>query len=142
MRKITEIIIHCADTPDGKEFHAADIDRWHKERGWSGIGYHFVICVDGSVEAGRGLDYIGAHAQGYNAASIGVCLIGKSKFTQAQWSSLALLVGNLQRDYSGCRVFGHYEVDQHGKTCPNFDVPAWVRNGFVPAEKNILKEVV
>lgn len=52
MRKITSIIIHCADTPNGKEFHAADIDRWHKERGWQGIGYHWVITIDGTVEAG------------------------------------------------------------------------------------------
>lgn len=138
MRDIELIVIHCADTPDGKEFHAADIDRWHKERGWSGIGYHFVICVDGSVEAGRGLDYIGAHAQGYNAASIGVCLIGKSKFTQAQWSSLAALVDKLLVQYPHTKIVGHYELDTHGKTCPNFDVKAWAE-ARVPNQENVLE---
>lgn len=138
MRKITEIIIHCADTPDGKEFHAADIDQWHKQRGWSGIGYHFVICTDGSVENGRGLEFIGAHAQGYNASSIGICMIGRDKFTRAQWTSLAALVDKLLARYPNTRVFGHYQLDQHGKTCPNFDVPAWAETR-VPNQENVLE---
>ena len=49
MRKIDEIIIHCAATPEGKHFTVADIDAWHKKRGFKCIGYHFVIYLDGSV---------------------------------------------------------------------------------------------
>lgn len=139
MRKITEIIIHCADTPNGKEFHNTDIDRWHKERGWTGIGYHWVICIDGTVEAGRKPDVVGAHAEGHNSKSLGICLIGKDKFTKAQWDSLAYLVKGLTREFPTAVAKGHYQVDKHGKTCPNFDVPKWWNNGCAPEAKNILE---
>ncbi|MDD7726846.1 MAG: N-acetylmuramoyl-L-alanine amidase, partial [Bacteroidales bacterium] len=76
MRKINEIIIHCSDTPAGEDFSAADIDRWHKERGWSCIGYHYVVRLDGTIEKGRDLSRAGAHCAGHNANSIGVCYIG------------------------------------------------------------------
>lgn len=138
MRRITEIIIHCADTPNGRKFHAADITRWHQERGWRTIGYHFVVCVDGSVENGRGLEEIGAHAVGHNAHSVGICLIGRDRFTQAQWVSLSSLVSGLVAQFSNAKVLGHYHVDQHGKTCPNFDVSAWFSAG-APDERNVLE---
>jgi len=138
MRKITEIIIHCADTPNGKEFHNTDIDKWHKERGWSSIGYHWVITIDGTVEAGRHPEVPGAHATGHNKNSLGICLIGRNKFTQAQWDSLAVLVRELSREWSAA-IKGHYQMGNTGKTCPNFDVPKWVEAGFVPEAKNILE---
>lgn len=137
MRPITEIIIHCADTPNGKEFHNTDIDAWHKKRGWTGIGYHYVICIDGNVEPGRRLEVAGAHAQGHNAKSIGICLIGKDRFTLAQWESLQELVFDLTGKCPDARVIGHCEVDKHGKTCPNFSVRSWWADGCVPDEKHI-----
>ena len=141
MRKITEIIIHCADTPNGKEFHAKDIDAWHRERGWQMIGYHWVICIDGTVEGGRSPEMVGSHAEGHNARSLGICLIGKDKFTPAQWSSLKALVDGLISEFN-CPVIGHYEVAKNGKTCPNFDVRSWVADGYIPDDKNILKEMI
>lgn len=138
MRQITEIILHCADTPNGKEFHAADIDRWHKERGWQGIGYHWVIAVDGVVEAGRKPEVVGSHAAGHNSKSLGICLIGKDRFTQAQWDSLAYLVKGLYREFPGAAIKGHYEVADNGKTCPNFDVRSWWADGCTPDERNLL----
>lgn len=53
MRKITEIIIHCSATKEGMDFTVEDIDRWHRQRGFDSIGYHFVIYRDGSLHAGR-----------------------------------------------------------------------------------------
>ncbi len=138
MRAINEIIIHCADTPNGKEFHAKDIDRWHKERGWQMIGYHWVICMDGTVEAGRPPEMIGSHAEGHNAHSLGICLIGKDKFTPAQWNSLKILVQGLVNEF-GCQVIGHYQVAKNGKTCPNFDVPKWWESGCIPESPHILE---
>ena len=63
MRKITEIIIHCSATTEGKDFSVEDIDRWHRQRGFNGIGYHFVIYRDGSIHAGRSKRQIGAHVE-------------------------------------------------------------------------------
>ena len=76
MRIITEIIIHCSATPEGKPFTVADIDRWHRQRGFRCIGYHFVIYLNGSVHAGRPITESGAHCQGHNAHSIGICYVG------------------------------------------------------------------
>lgn len=102
MRAIDLIVIHCAATPNGRRFTAADIDAWHYARGFrrqlafrqrqemnlAAIGYHYVLYVNGAVAAGRHLDEIGAHAKGHNTRSIGVCLIGTDRFTLDQWTSL------------------------------------------------------
>lgn len=76
MRKIKEIIIHCSATREGRDYTVADIDRWHRERGFFCIGYHFVIYRDGSIHVGRSVEEVGAHCKGHNTVSIGVCYIG------------------------------------------------------------------
>ena len=129
MRNINEIIIHCAATPEGKSFTVADIDHWHRQRGWKGIGYHFVIYLDGSVHKGRPIEQVGAHCLGHNANSIGVCYIGgctadgkrpKDTRTSAQKSSLVKLVTELRRQFPKATVHGHCEFAD--KVCPAFDV--------------------
>ena len=77
MRKIDSIIIHCSATKVGQDFTAADIDRWHRERGFNGIGYHYVVCLDGRLERGRDISLAGAHCKGWNEHSIGICYIAK-----------------------------------------------------------------
>lgn len=107
MRKITEIIIHCSATTEGKDFTVEDIDRWHRQRGFNGIGYHFVIYRDGSIHAGRSKRQIGAHCKGHNTISIGICYIGglstdgkpKDTRTAAQKASLHALVEQLQEEF-------------------------------------------
>lgn len=127
-RKIKEIIVHCAATPEGKDFSAADIDRWHRARGFRCIGYHFVVRRDGSVEAGRPLAEPGAHCTGHNTASIGVCYIGgcaadgktpKDTRTVAQRKALLALLKKLKREYPGAKIRGH--KDFAPKACPSFD---------------------
>lgn len=152
MRKINKIIIHCAATPNGKHFTIEDIDSWHKERGFnrdrnavlnfnphlSHIGYHYVIYVDGSVHAGRNEDEIGAHAQGYNSNSIGICLIGTDMFTDAQYRSLECLLRLKLIDYPKAEIIGHYAVDKHGKTCPNIDIPAYLASDYLPPLEKVI----
>ena len=130
MRKITDIIIHCSATPEGKPFTAADIDRWHRQRGFDGIGYHYVVCLDGSVHKGRPVEKPGAHCKGHNAESIGICYIGgcapdgktpKDTRTEAQRAALRKLVHQLQQAYPGTTVHGHCEYND-GKACPSFNV--------------------
>ena len=127
--KINKIIIHCSDTPNGRDHDAADIHRWHQQRGWSGIGYHYVIKLNGDVENGRPDYWQGAHAQAHNNNSLGVCLIGRDEFTHNQHQGLHILLESLLIDYPDAKVIGHNEVSS--KTCPNFNVQNWlVEHGF------------
>lgn len=126
------IVVHCSATPASMTVNVAVIDGWHKARGWQGIGYHKVILRDGVVEQGRATGDQGAHVKGYNATSVGVCLVGgideRSEgiynFTKAQMASLRVVVSGLRRDYPGARIVGHRDLDP-GKACPCFDVAAW-----------------
>ncbi len=118
MRNINKHIVHCSDSAFGD---AKTIDTWHKERGWIGIGYHFVITVDGAVELGRPLSKIGAHCKGHNTGSIGTCLIGKNGFSIAQYDALAELDKELKIQFPGTKTFPHNKFNKH-KTCPNFDI--------------------
>jgi N-acetylmuramoyl-L-alanine amidase len=129
MRKITEIIIHCSATPAGRHFTVQDLDRWHRARGFSSIGYHFVIYLDGSIHPGRPVEDIGAHCLGHNAHSIGVCYIGgldadtlepADTRTPEQRLSLRELVAQLQQQHPGATVHGHNEFAE--KACPCFRV--------------------
>lgn len=129
MRKIDSIIFHCSATPAGRDYTAADIDRWHRQRGFSGIGYHYVIRLDGTIEHGRPVEQIGAHCKGHNATTIGVCYIGglrKKKSadtrTEAQKAAMLTLVRSLQSAYHipSSAIYGHREFAN--KACPCFDV--------------------
>ncbi len=133
MREINEIILHCAATPEGRDFTVGDIDRWHRQRKFDGIGYHYVIYRDGSVHKGRAVERRGAHCTGHNAHSIGVCYIGgcaadgktpKDTRTPAQRASLEKLVKELLRQYPGATVHGHNEFANKG--CPSFNVKTWL----------------
>lgn len=133
MRKITEIILHCAATPEGKDFTVADIDRWHKARKFDCVGYHWVIYRDGTVHPGRDESRQGAHCTGHNAGSIGVCYIGgcaadgktpKDTRTPQQKAAMERLVKELLTRYPGATVHGHNEYA--AKACPSFDVKRWL----------------
>ena len=128
MRNINKIIIHCSATPEGKNFTVKQIDACHRQRGFNGIGYHFVIYLDGSVHVGRALAKAGAHCKGYNAHSIGVCYIGgvatdgktpKDTRTDAQKASLVKLITELRQQFPNASVHGHREFAN--KACPCFD---------------------
>lgn len=137
MRPIDSIIIHCSATPEGKHFTAADIRRWHKAQGWSDIGYHYVILLDGTVQEGRPISQPGAHCKGMNARSIGICYIGglsadgktpKDTRTTAQKAAMHALVERLARQYglTAAQIHGHNEYA--AKACPSFNVrrEAWL----------------
>ena len=135
-RKSTKfIVIHCSQTRPSQKIGAKDIDRWHRERGWTKIGYHKVVKRDGTIEDGRGLDEIGSHVREYNGNSIGVCIVGGAKeknykepednFTGETWESLKKLLEELVLKYPEAKIVGHYNLDKH-KTCPNFDVQKYL----------------
>ena len=135
MRKINEIIVHCAATPDGKNFKAADIDRWHRERKMKCIGYHYVVDLDGTVEPGRPESEIGAHCLGHNQYSIGVCYVGglaadgktpKDTRTATQKEALLALLKKLRAKYPKASIHGHR--DFAAKACPSFDATTEYKN--------------
>ncbi len=177
-RAINAIVIHCAATPNLKPFTIQQLDEMHRLRGFKrdsqavrnlnptlkSIGYHFVIEIDGSIKTGRGLEEIGAHVQGSNAKSIGICMVGTDKFTKAQWIALRECLINLSSKILGRTIMtsdsmlqsfkdasisikGHrdYSPDLNGngiiernewiKTCPGFDVAAWIKGGLMPMDQ-------
>jgi N-acetylmuramoyl-L-alanine amidase len=119
-----KIILHCSDTPDeGDRYGLLDIDRWHKARGWSGVGYHYIIRRSGMVEVGRPETEIGAHTQGQNENSLGICLVGTRIFTGFQYQSMTTLIKAIQvrhQIYTD-EIYGHYEFNS-AKTCPGLDM--------------------
>jgi N-acetylmuramoyl-L-alanine amidase len=118
MRAITKHIVHCSDSEQG---NVAQVRRWHRERGWEDVGYHFIIRRDGEVEIGRTLDDVGAHCQGHNVDSVGTCLIGKRDFLPCQFVALRRVHAMLRALFGDIRLHGHCEFNA-GKTCPNFNV--------------------
>lgn len=127
-RYINEIIVHCSATAEGKDFTVADIKKWHLARGFSDIGYHYVIYRDGSINKGRDESKIGAHCTGHNSHSIGVCYIGgcasdgktpKDTRTAAQKTALVKLLKELRVKYPNATIHGHREFAN--KACPSFD---------------------
>ncbi len=141
MRNIQYIVVHCSATQEGKDFSASDIDRWHKKKGWKGIGYHYVIRLNGEIETGRAENVIGAHVKGHNRNSIGVVYIGgldqslapKDTRTAVQKASLNCLLRELKEKYPQAQILGHrdFSPDKNGngiiepfefiKVCPSFD---------------------
>jgi len=141
MREVKYIVIHCSATKEGVNVSAATIDTWHKRRGWNGIGYHYVIGIDGKIEAGRPVNTMGAHVGGGgNRASIGIAYIGgvdanlkaKDTRTEAQKKSLIKIIEILKNIYPEASIHGHrdYSVDKDGdgvephefmKQCPCFN---------------------
>jgi N-acetylmuramoyl-L-alanine amidase len=134
MRNISAIVIHCSATPEGKMFTAKDIDAWHRGQGWNGIGYHFVIRLDGMVETGRPVEVPGSHVKNHNFDTVGLVYVGgcdaagrkaKDTRTQAQKAAMRKLVDELLARFPGAKVCGHRDLPGVAKDCPSFDVAKW-----------------
>lgn len=140
MRQITEIFIHCSATQpkwmaaNSCQQKVEEIRRWHTDRGWSDIGYHFVVDRQGDVCVGRPVERVGAHAKGHNKNSIGICLIGgfgsdandkfEDHYTDLQRKALDNLLKDLTAKHKNARIRGHNEVSN--KACPAFQVEEYL----------------
>jgi N-acetyl-anhydromuramyl-L-alanine amidase AmpD len=120
-----KIIIHCSASPNGKRWDIADIRKEHIEnRGFKDVGYHLVIQPDGECQNGRALNVEGAHCEGENHHSIGICLIGLDQFSQKQLDVLRYKIDSVRLSYNipAWEIRAHYEfpsAQKQGKTCPN-----------------------
>lgn len=150
MRKINEIIIHCTATrPDwwtgtSAQVKTNEVRNWHTSKGWSDIGYHYLIDRDGTVVTGRPLDRTGAHVKGHNTGTVGISLFGgfggsagdsfADNFTEDQERALLDLIAKLKADYpSITKISGHNQYA--AKACPCFSVPAWLKKAQSPKMK-------
>ena len=136
-RTIHYLIIHCSATPEGRAHTAKDIDLWHKQRGFTEIGYNYVILLDGTIELGRDVDKIPAHVEGYNKDSIGICYIGgvdkntlqpKDTRTLFQKEALIKLLKELKKLYPDAEIQGHRDFAGVKKACPCFNAKEEYQN--------------
>lgn len=149
-RTIKQLIIHCSATRANMDIGAKEIKDMHLKRGWSDIGYHYVIRRNGKVELGRDLDKdgdideeVGAHAFGWNANSIGICLVGgassaglgEANFTESQMIALAAFLVAKREQYPQAVVIGHRDTGAN-KDCPSFDVKSWLKTGILSQPRN------
>lgn len=132
MVKITHIVVHYTASFSDTDVTAADVTRWHRQRGFWTIGYHYFIRLDGTLERGRREDQIGAHVGGQNTGKIGVCWAGglvrgkdggHDTRTPAQTATLIRVIRDLKTRYPNAKVVGHRDLA--ATECPGFDVPAW-----------------
>lgn len=137
MRKRTEYIaIHCSATPPKMDIGVKEIRQMHLQRGFKDIGYNRVIRRSGEWEQGRDDDEIGAHVEGYNSVSIGICLVGgvdkkiqpEDNFTTEQLDTLKTMIPELREMYPGAIVQGHRDFPNVTKACPSFDVTMWMQD--------------
>lgn len=146
-RTIDYLVVHCSATQPKSDIGAVELDRMHRERGFfrskpvgnlnlTGIGYHYVIRRNGSVEKGRDDSEVGAHVEGHNSHSIGICLVGgidahgkaENNYTLEQMHTLATLLATLRESYPKAKIWGHRDFPKIAKDCPCFDVRAWLTN--------------
>ena len=153
MRKITGIIIHCTATradwwaSKRTSQKVAEIRRWHKDKGWADIGYHFLIDRDGTVAKGRDLSRTGAHVKGHNTGTIGVSLFGghgsaetdqfSDNFTPEQDTALRGLLIDLQGKFGPVPITGHNEYA--AKACPGFTVSEWITPPKTPTSRPVAR---
>lgn len=132
--KPKKIIIHCTATAKGINTDISDINQWHKKQGFSMVGYHYVIKLDGTIQQGRDEDMMGAHCLGENCTSIGIAYVGgmsqdndhpEDTRTEEQKIALLGLVNSLRRKYiekEGIRLSIHGHNEFANKACPSYTV--------------------
>lgn len=134
-RTINEIIIHCTATPEGKDYTVDTIRQWHRQRGFSDVGYHYIIHSNGQIDDGRDVNVAGAHCSGHNSHSIGIAYIGgmtadnksaKDTRTDEQRTAIKRLLRALRSIYPKAKIHGHR--DFAAKACPSFDATSEYKN--------------
>lgn len=140
MRQINWLVIHTTATRPSMDIGVKEVRQWHKQRGWSDVGYHYIIRRDGKVERGRAESRVGAHVARHNKDSLGISLVGgvsevslkpENNYTEAQWKSLEALLRKLSDKYPSANVTGHRDFPGVAKACPCFDAEPWAQTkGF------------
>ncbi len=117
-RRVNRVFIHCSASDNPKHDDVSVIRQWHLQRSFSGVGYHFFIKFDGTIQCGRNIELTPEAQEGNNTSTIAICCAGLSRFTEAQFNSLRLLVKAINAAIPKATYHGHCEVSK--KTCPVF----------------------
>lgn len=134
-RKIEHIVIHCDATKVSQHIEARDIHRWHKERGWAGIGYHYFIQDGGELEIGRDINKDGAHVLGHNKNTIAICISGgldndgeikENSFTKDTIMVLDDMIRKIMCMYPDVPISGHRDFKGVKKACPCMDIAEFI----------------
>lgn len=153
MRRIDAIVLHYTATYPDQDLGAADLDKMHRARGWSGIGYHYVIKRDGTVEKGRPDEKVGAHVSGHNAHTLGItCVggieratgpnVGVDNRTDAQKAATIKLLHELLTRHPKARITGHRDMPGAATQCPGFDAATWWTANQAASGRPITREPV
>ena len=129
MRNIEYIAIHCSATTPKMDVPIERVRKWHLDRGWSDIGYHYYIRRNGAIYVGRDLEKTGAHVRGFNNNSIGICYEGgintqheaEDNRTKSQKQALRNLLTVLKQRFPDAKIKGHRDFPGVSKACPSFD---------------------
>lgn len=170
-RQIDLLVIHCAASPNGHSLFRHElgdpgfmrpidvVDEWHRARSFkraaswrarfnpslTSVGYHFLIYTNGAIETGRHRNEVGAHAEGWNSQSLGICMVGTNAFTQLQWDALRELLVSLEKPFIAAGkplwIRGHRDLPDVHKECPGFSVDDWLANGRQALPGAICKEI-
>lgn len=119
--KTDVIILHHASA---KTATVEAVHSWHLQRGWAGIGYHYYVRKDGRIYRGRAETAIGAHLQGHNNNSIGICAegdFGVEQMPDVQKQALINLVADIKKRYPKIQVKKHN--DYAATACPGKNYP-------------------
>ena len=143
---VNYLVVHCSATPAARDIGVKELDLMHRQRGFRKIGYHYIIRRDGTVEKGRPNSEPGAHVQGFNSRSLGICMVGgvkpdgktaETNFAPAQYAALGTLLDTLRPTYPTATILGHRDLspdknrdgkispNEWLKECPTFDVRTW-----------------
>ena len=146
IKTVRYIVVHCSATPATRDIGVSEIRAMHKQRGFNDVGYHYVIRRDGRVEKGRADTVMGAHVSGFNAESLGICMVGgingkgwsEQNFTPDQFTALRTLLDQLKATHAAAEILGHRDLspdknrdgkisrNEWLKDCPCFDVRHWL----------------
>lgn len=124
-REVRRVFLHCsASDADGDDYKGEQlvhtIRAWHLQRGWSDVGYHYLIDMDGLIVTGRPLDRIPAAQRGHNTGSVAIMVHGLTRFSDAALGAVRALCAAINAAHGGRVTFhGHREVST--KACPVFD---------------------
>lgn len=147
-RDITEVVVHWTATYTNQDIGAEEVHEWHKQKGWSGIGYHYIVRRDGRIQRGRPISKQGAHANdnGHNKYSIGIAFaagyncpsgtknpnkfISADSITPQQMRSFDMFMSAFYDEWPGGQAWGHVDTDNKGKTDPGFSVQEYVKSKF------------